>query len=165
MAVNLERKIIAVGAIIRSLDGKILVVQETKDKSIVDKRAGDWGFPMETAISGETIEGNLRRLFVEETGEMEVVYDLASDWIGDYNAGNEEVPLWGRVFLVHYKGRSSERVSFKSIDGEVINHRWISPEEVFDLPRRKCTSEPIRDFIEGRRSVVCSECLPGVRAI
>ncbi|MFA4826694.1 MAG: NUDIX hydrolase [Candidatus Shapirobacteria bacterium] len=165
MAINLERKIIAVGAIIQSEDGKIIVVQETEDKSIVDKKVGDWGFPIETAKPGESVEKNLERLFTEEIGEIEVDYDLVSDWIGDYNGGNKEVPLWGRVFLVHYKGRSSERVSFKSVDGEVINHRWISPEEIFKLSRRKCASEPIRDFIEGRRGVVCSECLPGVRAI
>ncbi len=158
-----ERKIVAVGAIIASEDGKILVVQETQDKPMIDKRAGDWSFPAETAKQGETIEENLKRLFVEEIGEMEVDYDLNSGWIGDYNGGNEEVSLWGRVFLVQYKGISDNGVSFRSFDGEVINHRWISPKEIFNLPRRKCVVEPIRDFIDGKRGVVCINCLPGVR--
>ena len=158
-----ERKIIAVGAIILSEDGKILVIQETQDKPFVDKKAGDWGFPVETALPGETIEENLKRLFAEEIGEIEVKYDLTSDWIGDYNGGNETKPLWGRVFLVHYKGRSDNGVSFRSVDGEVINHSWIFPREIFGLPRRKCVIEPIRNFIDNKRGVVCEKCSPGAR--
>lgn len=158
-----EIKIAAVGAIIVSEDGKILIVQETKDKSVIDKKAGDWSFPAETAKPGESIGENLRRLFAEEVGEISVDYDLSSGWIGDYNGGNEQVSLWGRVFLVYYKGRSDDGAVFRSTDGEVINHRWISPEEIFNLPRRKCVVEPIRDFVGGKRGVVCTSCLSGVR--
>jgi len=36
-------------------------------------------------------------------------------------------------------------------------------EEIFSLPRRKCVVEPVKDFINGRRGVICEKCLPGVR--
>ena len=141
------RKISAVGAIITAEDGRILVVQETQDKPVFDKRCGDWSFPAETLKEGEAVFEALSRLISEEVGDIRFSFDSTEDWIGDYNVGSQEKPIWGRVFLLYAKGRSEELIDLYSIDGEVINHRWIFPMGLQGMARRKGVWEPLKDFL------------------
>lgn len=157
------RTIKAVGAIIMSDDGKILIVQETVNKPQIDKMAGDWTFPAETLKEGESIFGALSRLICEEVGEIRYNFDSERDWIGDYNVGSGESPIWWKVFLLNAIGRSEKQGRLSSIDGEVVGHKWVFPRELQSLPRRKGVWEPLKDFLAGQRSVVCLSCIPGER--
>lgn len=159
-----ERKIVAVGAIIMSSDGRILIVQETQDKPLIDKQAGDWTFPGETCREGELPEATLRRLIREEVGGIEFDIDFEEGWIGDYNGGNDQNPIWGRVYLVNFHGTSRTPAQFRAVDGEVIGHRWVLPRQLRVLPHRKGIEEPLGDFLFGNRRVVCWRCSPGDRS-
>lgn len=157
------RKIKAVGAIIMSDDGKILIVQGTVNKPQKDKMAGDWTFPAETLKPGEDWTGALTRLVSEEVGGIKYRVDYARDWIGDYNVGSVENPIWGRVLLLHVIGRAEEQPCLSSIDGEVVGHKWVLPRSLQSLPRRKGVWEPLKDFLAGQRGIVCWKCVPGER--
>lgn len=161
--VRAERKISAVAAIIMSTDGRILIVQETQDKPQFDKMAGDWTFPAETLEPEEPLEKALRRLVHEEVGEIKYRFYSKEDWIGDYNVGSPENPIWGRVYLLHYRSGSNTAADLGSVDGEVIGHKWVLPRALRTLPTRRGVLEPIGDFLSSMRGVVCWECAPGAR--
>jgi len=156
-----ERKIYGVVAVIQSLDNRILLIQETKDKPEYDKRVGDLSNPTETIEKGETIAEALARLLEEEVGVCEgMVFDLEKDWIGDYQISGG---YWGRAFLVHYQGMADSLVDFQAKEGEVINHQWVDPSEVRELPRRAGVLEVVEDFLQGSRGVIREMCSPGFR--
>lgn len=158
-----ERKIIGVATIILSQDGKILVIQETEDKPWLDKKRGDWSIPAETIKEGETEMEALLRVIKEEVGENgDIICNPENDWIGDYQFGVGS-NIWGRAYLLHFNGTSDTLRSFSAERNEVINHRWIVPQEIRNLPRRKGVSEIVEDFIIGRRGIIQEECSPGFR--
>lgn len=158
-----ERNIVGVAAIILSQDGKILVVQETEEKPVVDKRAGDWSIPAETIKEGETEFEALLRVIEEEVGENgDITCNPENDWIGDYRLGGG-INIWGRVYLLHFKGTSETPRSFTAERKEVINHRWINPDEIKNMSRRGGILEIVEDFQAGRRGVIREECSPGFR--
>lgn len=160
-----ERRIMAVGAIIMADDGRILIVQETQDKPVIDKKTGDWSFPIETLGEGELPLEGLERLLDEEVGSIglgDVDFVPERDWIGDYNV-NPEHPIWGRVYLLQARGSSENFTGHSSVGGEVINHRWVFPRGLQGLPRRKGVWEPLKDFLTGQRGVICTDCIPGMR--
>lgn len=160
---GITRKIMAVGAIIMADDGKILVVQETQSKPGIDKMSGDWTFPAETLREGEMPLEGLQRLVKEEIGKIDYELDSQADWIGDYNVGSQENPMWGRVFLLHAKGRSENFGECSAVDGEVVGHQWVYPRWLQGANRRKGVWEPLKDFLTGQRGVVCWKCIPGER--
>jgi len=152
-----------VAAIILSQDGKILVVQETEDKPKADKKAGDWSIPAETIKEGESELEALLRLIEEEVGENgDIACNQESDWIGDYQL-KKGTNIWGRAYLLHFNGTSDTPRSFSAEQDEVINHRWIAPQEIRNLPRRKGVLEIVEDFTVGRKGVIREECSPGFR--
>jgi ADP-ribose pyrophosphatase YjhB (NUDIX family) len=156
-----ERKIYGVVAVIQSLDGRILLVQETEDKPEYDKQVGDLSNPTETIEEGETIAKTLARLLEEEVGICEgMVFDLKKDWIGDYRIAGTE--YWGRAFLVHYQGDSNSLVDFNT-KADVTNPHWVEPEEIKNISRRAGVLEVVEDFLRGRRGMVRAECSPGFR--
>lgn len=158
-----ERNIGGVAAVILSQDGRILVVQETVDKPRLDKQAGDWSIPAETVEQGETELEALLRLIKEEVGENgDIICNPQVDWIGDYGfaAG---LNIWVRAYVLHFNGSSKTPRPFNAERNEVINHCWIDPSEIWNLPRRKGVFEVVRDFSAGRREVICEECSPGFR--
>lgn len=158
-----ERLIRGVAAVISSQDGKILAVQETEDKPLLDKKRGDWSIPAETVEAGETELEALSRLIREEVGENgDITWDPKQDLIGDYQFG-AQTPIWGRAYILHFGGTSEARRTFVAERTEVINHRWIHPDEIRDMPRRKAVLEVVEDFVAGRRGVVRKECTPGFR--
>ena len=152
-----------VAAIILSQDGKILVVQETEDKPKADKKAGDWSIPAETIKEGESELEALLRLIGEEVGENgDITCNQESDWIGDYQL-KKGTNIWGRAYLLHFDGTSDIPRFFNAERDEVINHRWIAPQEIRNLPRRKGVLEIVEDFMEGRKGIVREECSSGFR--
>lgn len=152
-----------VAAIILSRDGKILVVQETETKTKIDKLAGDWSIPAETIKEGESELEALLRLIGEEVGENgDITCNQESDWIGDYQL-KKGTNIWGRAYLLHFNGISELPRIFTSRGNEVINHRWINPQELRDLPRRRGVLEIVEDFLEGRKGIVREECSSGFR--
>jgi len=158
-----ERKIRGVVAVILSQDEKVLIVQETENKPILDKQSGDWSFPAETIEKGESEFEALLRLIKEEVGENgDIECDPENDWIGDYQFG-QGVNIWGRAYLLYFDGSSVTRRTFSAERSEVINHRWINPQEIKNLPRRRGMLEVVDDFIAGKKGVVCEECSPGFR--
>ena len=157
------RRIVAVGAIIMASDGRILVVQETVSKPVIDKQPGDWTFPAETLEAGETIIEGVRRMITEEVGPLSYSFHTTQDWIGDYGVKGPKGPIWGRVFLLHAKGSSEDFPGLSSVDGEVINHKWVAPRFLQGADRRKGVWEPLKDFLIGQRGVICEDCTPGVR--
>lgn len=158
-----ERKIMGVAAVILSEDGKVLVIEETENKSQLDKMAGDISIPAETIEEGETEFEALIRLLEEEVGIKEgMVCNPEVDWIGDYQL-KKGTGIWGRTYLVHFQGRSDSPRTFTAKDEEVINHRWIDPPEIKHMPRRAGILEILEDFKIGRRRVIREECSPGFR--
>lgn len=158
-----ERNIMGVAAIILSQDGKILVIQETEDKPRLDKKRGDWSIPAETIKEGETETEALLRVIKEEVGENgDIICNPENDWIGDYQFG-VGVNIWGRAYLLHFNGTSDTPRSFSAERNEVINHRWIVPQEIRDLPRRKGVLEIVEDFVVGRKGVIREKCSPSFR--
>ncbi len=158
-----SRHIKGVVAVILSQDGKILVVQETEGKPQLDKKAGDWSMPAETIEEGETELEALLRLIEEEIGENgDINCGPGNDWIGDYQFGKNS-DVWGRAYLLHFNGTSETPRTFIAEGGEVINHSWINPAEIRDMPRRRGILEIIEDFIDEKRGVVRQECLSGFR--
>ena len=158
-----ERNIVGVAAIILSQDGKILVIQETEDKPWLDKKRGDWSIPAETVKEGETEIEALLRVIKEEVGENgDIICYPENDWIGDYQFG-VGLSIWGRAYLLHFNGVSDTPRSFNAERDEVINHRWITPQEIRNLPRRKGVLEIVEDFMEGRKGIVREECSSGFR--
>ena len=157
------RNIRGVAAVILSQDGKILVVQETGSKPILDKKAGDWSIPAETIEDGETEFGALLRLIEEELGENgDIICDPENDWIGDYQFGGN-ADIWGRAYLLFFNGTSETPRFFTAEREEVINHHWINPQDIRNMPRRKGILEIVEDFMAGQRGVVREECSPGFR--
>lgn len=158
-----ERKIIGVAALILSEDGKVLVIEETVDKPQFDKEAGDISIPAETIKERETEFEALIRLLEEEVGVREgMVCDPKDDWIGDYQL-RKGTGYWGRVYLINFQGSSESHLRFKAKDREVVNHRWINPEDIRQMPRRAGALEILEDFKAGRRGVIREECSPGFR--
>lgn len=158
-----ERKIMGVAAVILSEDGKVLVIEETENKPQVDKMTGDISIPAETIKEGETEFEALIRLLEEEVGVREgMVCNPEVDWIGDYQLG-KRTGIWGRVYLIHFQGRSDSPRGFSSKDREVINHRWINPVDIAHMSRRAGALEILEDFRAGRRGVIREECSPGFR--
>lgn len=158
-----ERKIMGVAAVILSEDGKVLVIEETENKPQLDKKAGDISIPAETIKERETEFEALIRLLEEEVGVREgMACDPETDWIGDYQL-RKESGIWGRVYLVHFQGKSDSPKNFVAKGEEVINHRWINPEDIYQMPRRAGALEIVEDFKAGRRRVVREECSPGFR--
>ena len=158
-----ERNIMGVVAIILSQDGKILVVQETENKPQIDKQAGDWSIPGETIKDGETELEALLRVIIEEVGENgDITCNPENDWIGDYGVG-AGINIWGRAYVLHFNGTSQTTRPFKAEGNEVINHCWIDPREIKNLPRRKGVLEIVEDFMAERRRVIREECSPGFR--
>jgi len=158
-----QRKISAVGAIIMFSDGRILIAKETQDKPEIDKKAGDWGFPVETLKEGESFNDGLKRLIEEEVGSLEYFFDPKRDWVGDYGIESLGKTIWERVFVLHAKASSLEANNLASVDNEVIDHRWVFPKSLQSLPRRSGVWEPLKDFTSGQRGVICQKCSPGVR--
>ena len=68
------RRIVAVGAIIMASDGRILVVQETVSKPVIDKQPGDWTFPAETLEAGETIIEGVRRMIPKKWDHFHILF-------------------------------------------------------------------------------------------
>lgn len=160
-----ERKIMGVAAAILSEDGKVLVIEETEDKPRLDKMAGDVSIPAETIKEGETEFEALIRLLDEEVGMREgMICNPGDDWIGDYQLRKGK-GIWGRAYLVHFQGRSDSSNSFRAEGEEVVNHRWINPEDIRQMPRRAGVLEILEDFSAGRREVIREECSPGFRPI
>ena len=158
-----ERKIMGVAAVILSEDGKILVIEETENKSQLDKMAGDISILAETIEEGETEFEALIRLLEEEVGIREgMICNPKEDWIGDYQL-REGSGIWGRAYLVHYQGRSDSPLGFKAKDREVVNHRWIKPFEIKEMPRRAGVLEIIEDFSARCHGIVREKCSPGFR--
>lgn len=158
-----ERNIMGVAAIILSQDGKILVIQETGNNPVLDKRVGDWSIPAETIEEGETEFEALLRLIKEEVGENgDIRCRPENDWIGDYRLG-DKVNIWGRAYLLHFDGISTMQRTFTAEREEVINHHWIDPQEIRNLPRRRGVLEIVEDFMAGQRGIVREECSPGFR--
>lgn len=158
-----ERKIMGVAAVILSEDGKVLVVEETEDKPQLDKKAGDISIPAETIEEGETEFEALIRLLEEEVGVREgIVCNPEADWIGDYQL-RKRSGIWGRVYLVHFQGKSDSPKGFTSKEDEVVNHHWINLDDIRHMPRRAGALEILEDFKAGRREVVREECSPGFR--
>lgn len=158
-----ERKIMGVAAVILSEDGKVLVIEETEAKPRFDKKAGDISIPAETIKKGETEFEALIRLLEEEVGIREgMVCDPEEDWIGDYQL-RKGTSIWGRVYLIHFQGRSDSSRTFAAKNEEVVNHHWIVPSEIKSMPRRAGALEILEDFSSGRRGVIREECSPGFR--
>jgi len=158
-----ERNIMGVAAIILSQDGKILVVQETEDRPKADKRAGDWSIPAETIKEGESEIEALLRLIEEEVGENgDIICNPESDWIGDYQL-QKGFDKWGRAYLLYFNGTSDAPRSFRAVGDEVINHRWMDPKKIRNLPRRAGVLEIVEDFIAGRKGVIREKCSPSFR--
>lgn len=158
-----ERNIRGVAAVIVSGDGKILLVQETVDKPHIDKHAGDWSIPAETMREGEDEIDALSRLIAEEVGEEgDITCNPAEDWLGDYRVKGRK-DKWARAYVLRFNGTSDTPRSFRAVGDEVINHRWIDPKEIKDLPRRAGVLEVVEDFIAGRQGVICEECSSGFR--
>lgn len=150
-----KRKIFGVAIVVVSRDGKILVVQETIDRPERDRRAGDWTVPAESVEKGERPLDTLRRLIQEEIGGLKnITFDSENDWLGDYqlNPG-----LWGRAFVLHFNGVSTQFQSFVAEKREVVNHQWIEPEEIRNMQRRGAVLEVVNDFIDGKRGVTCKQ--------
>ena len=157
------RVIMAVGVIIMTNDGKVLIVQETRDKPAADRMAGDWTFPVETLEKGESLVEGVSRLIFEEVGDIKYGFSPKRDWIGDYNVNSLEKPVWGRVYLLHVEGMAEEFTGLRSVNDEVINHRWVLPRALRTYSRRKGVDEPLTDFLNGRREVICWQCGPAER--
>lgn len=152
-----------VAAIILSRDGKILVVQETGNNPALDKIAGDWSIPAETIEKREIELEALLRLIKEEVGENgDITCDPENDWIGDYRLG-DKANIWGRAYLLHFDGTSTMQRVFSAERNEVVGHRWINPEEIRSLPRRRGVLEIVEDFMVGKKGVIREECFPGFR--
>lgn len=158
-----DRKIMGVAAVILSEDDQVLVIEETEDKPQLDKKAGDISIPAETIKEGETEFEALIRLLEEEVGVREgMVCNPETDWIGDYQL-RKRSGIWGRAYLVHFQGKSDSLKGFTSKGDEVVNHHWINPEDIRQMPRRAGALEILDDFKAGRRAVVREECSPGFR--
>lgn len=150
-------------AVVLSQDGKILVAQETEDKPYMDKKRGDWTIPAETIEKGETELEAILRLIKEEVGEnKDITCRPEEDWIGDYQIG-VGMEIWGRAYLLHFNGTSKTPRNFLAERGEMVNHRWINPKEIINMPRRKGVIEIVNDFQSGQRGIVREECSAGFR--
>jgi 8-oxo-dGTP pyrophosphatase MutT (NUDIX family) len=124
-----EKSIIA-GAVIRDDNRRYLVVQERKAKAY-----GLWSFPGGHVDEGETLQKAAIRETSEEVGlDVEIIYDKPILETRLVNEPNAEYT----AFLAKIVGGS-----LKIDDEELLDAKWLYPDEVAALDSDGKTREPL----------------------
>lgn len=139
-------RVLAVALLIISPLGRIFCLEELRDKSQYEKRAGMISFPIETMEDGEGRERALERLLVEEVGTSPCLSDpvFFGEVDMEFVTGRES-----RIFC--YAVFSPKEFVGNPIDTDIRFYGWVCFADFFEMEgagRRKEVIPVLNQFLE-----------------
>ncbi|MFH0952203.1 MAG: NUDIX hydrolase [Patescibacteria group bacterium] len=129
-----------IGLILVNSEGKILVLEELKDKPIVEKKAGMLSFPLETLEPPETPDETVRRLIKEELGDNIIVTNIR--FVGAFHVIDFALTLG-------YAADCNNKIEdFQPWSDDIKIRGWLSSEELRASFCRKETEPLLREFLK-----------------
>ncbi|NES69526.1 MAG: NUDIX domain-containing protein [Okeania sp. SIO2D1] len=125
-----------VGALITSLDGRILIVKTYKWR-------GKWGVPGGKVDWGETLESALKREFQEEVGLeiSQIRFAMLQEAVLDSQFYQER-----HFILINYYAFSASQNVIPN--EEITAWVWVTPQEALDYPLNSFTRLLIEDYLK-----------------